>query len=703
MNTTGQLLETSVEFLKGVGPLRGELLRKELNIYTFGDLLLHFPYRYLDSNHLNRICDLRPDQEWVQLRGVVARFREEGIKFKKRLTAVLYDHTGQVELVWFQGAQYIRKNIQEGATYSVFGKLSYFNGQPNIAHPEIELYKPEMATSGLQPIYPTTEKLRVKGLSNRAFAHLLHSLWEKIQPSDLPDFLPDYIRNQYKLMSRYDSLRQIHFPQTEEAQRTALFRLKWEEFFLLHLKLGQLKQRHHKQKGFLFETVGEKFNRFFTEHLPFELTKAQKKVIREIRQDTLSGHQMNRLLQGDVGSGKTMVALMSLLLAVDNGFQAAMMAPTEILARQHFEDIKRMLSGMAVEVHLLTGTVKGKERKETLKALASGQCGIVIGTHALVEKTVVFKNLGIAVIDEQHRFGVMQRARLWEKNTLPPHILVMTATPIPRTLAMAVYGDLDVSVIDELPPGRKPIQTIHRSENFRAQVMQFIRKEIQEGRQIYIVYPLIEESEKMDYESLMVGIEQVKAWFPEPQYRVAMVHGKQAPEERKRNMERFVQGFANILVATTVIEVGVNVPNASVMIIESAERFGLSQLHQLRGRVGRGSEKSYCILLTGNGISTESRQRMGIMVRSNDGFEISGEDLKMRGPGDIYGTRQSGALELRVGDLVQDTAIIENSKEAAVKLLEEDPALSAPVHQPVRAWLEKQTQKGGKTAWNKIS
>lgn len=701
MNTTAPILDTAIEFLKGVGPYRAELLKKELNIATFGDLLLHFPYRYLDSNHLNRICDLNPEQEWVQLRGVVARIREEGKTYRKRLTAVLYDQTGQVELIWFQGASYIRKNLQEGATYSVFGKLSYFNGMPNIAHPEMELYRPGTPTSGLQPVYPTTEKLRAKGLSNRSFAHLLQALWEKITPADLPEFLPEKIRQLYNLMSRYDSLRQIHFPQNEAMRQAALFRLKWEEFFLLHFRMGRLRIRNQKQKGFAFEQVGDNFNTFFSRHLPFELTNAQKRVLREIRQDTVSGHQMNRLIQGDVGSGKTIVALMSLLLAIDNGFQGALMAPTEILARQHYEDIKNLLRGMSLEVRLLTGTVKGKERKDTLASIASGQCKIVIGTHALVEKTVKFKNIGLAVIDEQHRFGVMQRAKLWEKNRLPPHILVMTATPIPRTLAMAVYGDLDTSVIDELPPGRKPVRTIHRSEQFRAQVMQFIREEIHKGRQIYIVYPLIDESEKLDYESLMAGIEQVKAWFPEPQYRVAMVHGKQAPVERKRNMERFVEGHANILVATTVIEVGVNVPNASVMVIESAERFGLSQLHQLRGRVGRGSERSYCILLTGNGISSESRQRMGIMVRSNDGFEIAGEDLKLRGPGDIYGTRQSGALNLRVGDLVQDTAIIENSKPAAMQLLAEDPGLVLPENQALAKWLDN--QKGGKTAWSKIS
>lgn len=692
-----------MEFLKGVGPAKAELLRKELNIHSFGDLLLHFPYRYLDSNHLNRICDLRPEQEWVQLRGTIARIREEGNGYKKRLTAVLYDQTGQIELIWFQGGTYVRKHLQEGATYSVFGKISYFNGQPKIAHPEIELFHAGQKLPTLQPAYPTTEKLRAKGLSNRTFAHLLHALWERIQPNDIPEFLPENILTGYRLMPRFQALRQIHFPESEQHRDAALFRLKWEEFFLLHLRMGQLKIKNHQQQGFTFDTVGAYFNNFFSEHLPFKLTQAQKRVIREIRQDSHSGHQMNRLLQGDVGSGKTIVALMAMLLAVDNGFQAVLMAPTEILARQHFEDINRLLNKMDVTVHLLTGSVKGKERKATMAALSDGCCNIVVGTHALVEKKVVFHNLGLAIIDEQHRFGVVQRARLWEKNRLPPHILVMTATPIPRTLAMTVYGDLDVSVIDELPPGRKPIQTIHRTEAYRAQVMQFIRKEIHEGRQVYVVYPLIDESEKMDYESLMAGIEQVKAWFPEPDYRVAMVHGKQAPEERQRNMERFVKGYANILVATTVIEVGVNVPNASVMIIESAERFGLSQLHQLRGRVGRGSDKSYCILLTGSRISDESRQRMDIMVRSQDGFVIASEDLKMRGPGDIYGTRQSGALPLKLGDLVQDTPIIENARQAAQALLQKDPEWQLPENQYLKYWLQQALKGNDKRAWSEIS
>lgn len=683
-----QVLETPIEFLKGVGPVKAELLRKELGIFTFKDLLMHFPYRYLDSNRVAQIKDLSPDQEWVQLRGHLSRIREEGSKYKKRLTAVLYDQTGQIELIWFRGVSYFAKSLQEGATYSLFGKLSYYNGQPNIAHPELELYQPGQALSSFQPVYSTTEKLRNKGLNNRSFARLLASLIHRLKPSDLPEYLSDYLIKQYRLMPLHLALTQIHFPKDEASRDAALYRLKWEEFFFLQMQMGQLKALHKRQEGFKFKVVGDYFNTFYKEHLPFELTQAQKKVIREIHRDLNSGVQMNRLLQGDVGSGKTMVALLSLLLALDNGFQAALMAPTEILARQHYEDIRHFLHKQAIPVALLTGTVKGKERKQVLTGMADGSLPIIIGTHALVEEKAIFKNLGLAVIDEQHRFGVMQRAKLWQKNRLPPHILVMTATPIPRTLAMTVYGDLDVSTITELPPGRKPVRTIHRTESFRSKVMQFIKQEIAAGRQIYIVYPLIEESETLDYESLLAGIEQVKSWFPEPQYRVGMVHGKQDAEERKRNMDRFVQGYTHILVATTVIEVGVNVPNASVMIIESAERFGLSQLHQLRGRVGRGSDKSYCILLTGNKLSNEGRQRMSIMVQTTDGFKIAAEDLKMRGPGDLYGTRQSGALALKVGDVVYDGAIIESSREAAQQLLAKDPRLTLPEHRELRKQLE---------------
>ncbi|WP_118950886.1 ATP-dependent DNA helicase RecG [Taibaiella helva] len=694
------VLDTPVEFLKGVGPLRGELLRKELDIHTFGDLLQHFPLRYLDSAQVQHIGALSPEQDYVQLQGTIVNLSEEGKSFKKRLTATLYDKTGRVELIWFQGISYVQKSIQPNATYSVFGKLTYFNGLPTISHPEIELFQPNaQKIGGMQPVYSTTEKLKAKGLSNRAFAKVLQALWERLQPNDIPEILPEALRQHYRLAPRFEAYRQIHFPAGEDHRKAAERRLKWEELLITQLRIQRLKLNHHQQAGFVFPTVGAYFNSFFEKHLPFALTGAQKRVLREIRQDTFSGKQMNRLVQGDVGSGKTIVALMAMLLALDNGFQASLMAPTEILAQQHYHGIKELLEPLQIPVALLTGSVKGKERKQVLEGLAKGLIPVVIGTHALVEDSVKFRNLGLAVIDEQHRFGVTQRAKLWAKNERPPHVLVMTATPIPRTLAMTVYGDLDVSVIDELPPGRKPIETIHRSENFRPKVMQFMKHEIEKGRQIYIVYPLIEESEKLDYESLKAGYEQVRAWFPDPQYRVAMVHGRQALDERERNMERFVGGDAHILVATTVIEVGVNVPNASVMVIESAERFGLSQLHQLRGRVGRGSEKSYCILLTGYELSKESRQRMHIMTQTNDGFLIAEEDLKMRGPGDIYGTRQSGALDFKIADIIHDVDIMEETKIAAQEILSADPYLEQ--HQRLKTDIHR--SRNQQMQWSKIS
>lgn len=696
-------LDTPVEFLRGVGPLRGELLRKEFNIFSFGDLLQHFPLRYIDSTQVQHISALSPDQEYVQLQGTITNLREEGQSFKKRLTAALYDKTGSVELIWFQGINFVVKSIQPNATYSVFGKLTWFNGLPTISHPEIELYNPATAkVGGMQPVYSTTEKLKAKGLSNRSFAKVIQALWEKVTPKDIPEILPGHLLEEYKLLSRFEAYRQIHFPANEEYRRHAERRLKWEELLLTQIRILRLKLNHHQQAGFIFPAVGSYFNNFFEHHLPFSLTNAQKRVIKEIRQDTFNGKQMNRLVQGDVGSGKTIVALMAMLLAMDNGFQASLMAPTEILSQQHYQGIKELLQPLHIPVAILTGSVKGKERKQILEGVANGMIPILIGTHALVEDTVKFRNLGLAVIDEQHRFGVTQRAKLWTKNERPPHVLVMTATPIPRTLAMTVYGDLDVSVIDELPPGRKPIETIHRSENFRPKVMQFLKNEIEKGRQIYIVYPLIEESEKLDYESLKAGYEQVKAWFPDPEYRVAMVHGKQPMDERQRNMERFVQGDAHILVATTVIEVGVNVPNASVMVIESAERFGLSQLHQLRGRVGRGSEKSYCILLTGQQLSKESRQRMHIMTQTSDGFIIAEEDLKMRGPGDIYGTRQSGALDFKIADIIHDVDIMEETKAAAELILSQDPYLEHPRYAALRQDVHKNRNKQVQQ-WSKIS
>lgn len=695
-------LDTPVEFLKGVGPFRAELLRKELNIYSYNDLLHHFPLRYIDTAGMMKISQLTHEHEYVQLRGVILNFKEEGQSFRKRTTATLYDKTGSIELIWFQGGSFVEKNIQPNAVYNVFGKLSFFNGNANISHPEIELYNASAPVNSMQPVYSSTEKLKAKSITNRSFAKLLQAVFEKITPQDIAEILPQNILQHYQLMPRFEAFKQIHFPVNESLKKQAERRLKWEELLLSQLKILRLKLNHHQQAGFKFPNVGERFNNFFHHHLPFALTNAQKRVIKEIRQDTFSGKQMNRLIQGDVGSGKTIVALMAMLLALDNGFQALLMAPTEILAQQHYQGIKELLEPLQIPVAVLTGTVKGKARKQILEGLHKGIIPIVIGTHALVEETVVFQNLGLAIIDEQHRFGVTQRAKLWTKNERPPHVLVMTATPIPRTLAMTVYGDLDVSVIDELPPGRKPIETIHRSENFRPKVMQFLKNEIEKGRQIYIVYPLIEESEKLDYESLKAGYEQVKAWFPDPKYRVAMVHGKQPVDEKERNMHRFVTGDAHILVATTVIEVGVNVPNASVMVIESSERFGLSQLHQLRGRVGRGSEKSYCILLTGFEISKESRQRMSIMTQTSDGFVIAEEDLKMRGPGDIYGTRQSGALDFKIADILTDVDIMEETKAAAQLILQQDPMLEQPAYKGMRTLMHQNRNKQVQQ-WSKIS
>lgn len=694
------ILDSPIEYLKGVGPQRGDMLRKELGIGSFGDLLYHYPYRYADRSKFTKIAAINQDSDFVQIAGTIININEEGEGRKKRLVATIYDDSGRIDLVWFQGAQWMKKSLKEHDKYIVFGRVNVFNGVMNIPHPEIEPLNSETAIPGLQPVYPTTEKLRAKGISNRSFAKITQSLFEKIKPGDIPEVLPLNILNQYQLCNRYNAIKWIHYPDSEEHAQAARYRLKWEELLASQLKIAQLRLQHTIQPGYMFEKVGEHFNNFYNNFLPFSLTNAQKRVLKEIRVDTATGKQMNRLLQGDVGSGKTIVALMSMLLAIDNGFQACLMAPTEILAQQHYQSIRSLLEKMHIPCAVLTGTTKGKERKEILAGLASGEIPIVVGTHALIEESVQFQNLGLAVIDEQHRFGVGQRARLWKKNERAPHVLVMTATPIPRTLAMTLYGDLDVSVIDELPPGRQEIKTVHRNEMRRANVMEFIRSEIDKGRQAYIVYPLIEESEKMDYESLMAGYEQVKIWFPDHKYRIAMVHGKQEAGERARNMERFVSGEAQVLVATTVIEVGVNVPNASVMLIESAERFGLSQLHQLRGRVGRGAEQSYCILLTGNKLSKESLQRMKIMTSTTNGFVIAEEDLAMRGPGDLYGTKQSGVLKFKLADIVADSAILEQTRLAAQHIVTEDPSLTAPQHQGIRNILLQEVKENH---WGKIS
>lgn len=683
--------------------LKAGLLKKELGIFTFSDLLEHYPFRHVDKTKLDKIAGLSAASEYAQVAGKITEIEILGENRGKRLVASLQDETGEIELVWFQGINWIQKAIHPGQQYLVFGRLTFFMGKPQIAHPEIEIFTPQKADGKifLEPVYPSTEKLKTKGLNGRTLGKLTYALLELITEKDLPENLPEPVIKQYKFISRFNAYRQIHFPATEKHYQHALRRLKFEELFFAQLRMGLIRSsRHRHSKGLLFGQVGELFNTFFKNYLPFELTNAQKRVLKEIRKDTGSGKQMNRLLQGDVGSGKTIVALMLMLIAADNGFQSVMMAPTEILARQHYISITSLLKDMPVCVKLLTGSSKGKERKEVLKLAEDGSLHMLIGTHAVIEDNVVFKDLGFAVIDEQHKFGVAQRAQLWKKNSIPPHVLVMTATPIPRTLALTAYGDLDYSVIDELPPGRQPVITLHRSESTRPQVMGFVKEEIQKGRQAYIVYPLIEESSKVDYENLMKGYEEVKSFFPEPKYWVSMVHGRQDAAQKETNMQRFVNRDTQIMVSTTVIEVGVNVPNASIMVIESAEKFGLSQLHQLRGRVGRGAEKSFCILLTGPRISNDARERLKIMEATNDGFKIAEKDLEIRGPGDIEGTRQSGLLNFKLANIVHDKLMLEAAGQAAGNILDSDPDMSKDVNLPVKNHLRQQK---GKTAWSKIS
>lgn len=703
ITTVTSILSSPIEYLKGVGPQKGELLRKEINLHTFRDLLDYFPFRYVDRTKVEKIISLHAQMDYVQIRGRITRLEVIGENRAKRLVATLKDETGEMSLIWFQGWQWMEKSLQLNVAYLVFGKLSLFNGYLQMSHPEMELLTGETVTGKqfLEPVYYTTEKLKARGLTAKAIGKLSKNLLELMSPNEIQENIPKPVLEQYRLMDRSKAYFKIHLPAGEEDAQQARRRLKFEELFLAQIRICRLKiRRQQSSHGFIFNLVGDTFNTFYNEHLPFTLTGAQKRVLKEIRQDTVTGRQMNRLIQGDVGSGKTMVALLTMLLAVDNGFQACLMAPTEILSQQHYKSISELLEKMPVKVALLTGNVKGKTRKQILKDVASGEINLLIGTHALLENQVEFRNLGMAIVDEQHRFGVAQRARLWQKNVIPPHILVMTATPIPRTLAMTVYGDLDVSVIDELPPGRKPITTVHRTEFQRPQVMDFIREQIQKGRQAYIVYPLIEESETMDYENLMKGYEEVKAFFPEPRFYISMVHGRQPVAMKEANMHRFVTGDTQIMVATTVIEVGVNVPNASVMVIESTERFGLSQLHQLRGRVGRGAEQSFCILMTGNKLGHDSKERIQVMVQTNDGFVISEKDMELRGPGDIEGTRQSGLLDLKLADIVADRAILEAARASAEKILQEDPDLSMPENQPLQQFLAAQL---GKSQWSKIS
>ncbi len=703
ISATASILQNPIEYLKGVGPIKGDMLKKELQIFTFKDMLEHYPLRHIDKTQVTKIGNIAPGSDYVQVAGVLRELTLVGEGRGKRLVGYLKDDTGIMELVWFQGINWVQKNLQEGHAYLVFGKLSYFMGKPQVSHPEIEPFAPEKADGKafLEPVYPSTEKLKVRGLNGRAMAKLTEQLLSQLRPQDLPENLPASLIQQYRFIGHYEALRNIHFPADAEAYNQAVRRLKFEELFVAQLRLNLIKSsRHRFSQGQRFSKVGDFFNTFYSQYLPFELTNAQKRVLKEIRKDMGSARQMNRLLQGDVGSGKTIVALLCMLLAADNGFQSCLMAPTEILAQQHYNSITELLKDMPVCVKLLTGSSGTKVRRQILQGCADGTVHILIGTHAIIEDKVVYQNLGFAVVDEQHKFGVAQRAKLWKKNTIPPHVLVMTATPIPRTLALTAYGDLDYSVMDELPPGRQPIQTIHRFENKRPQVMDFIREQITEGRQAYIIYPLIEESDKLDYENLMKGYEEVKSFFPEPKYWVSMVHGRQDAAQKETNMQRFVKGDTQIMVSTTVIEVGVNVPNASIMVIESAEKFGLSQLHQLRGRVGRGSEKSFCIFLTSFKISKEAKERLQIMVETNDGFKIAEKDLEIRGPGDIEGTKQSGLLNFKLANIVNDRAILEAARNAAETILEEDPDLKMAANLPLKTYLD---QLKGKTAWSKIS
>ena len=701
---SNSLLQTPIEYLKGVGPQRGELLRKELNIHRYEDLINFYPNRYIDRTRYYKINELQKNDSEVQIIGKIIHIKTvEFGKAKKRLVATFVDETGELELVWFQGYKWIRDSLKLNVPYVIFGKVASFGNIFNMAHPEMELLAEheQSLRSAMQPIYPSTETLTNRGISNRVVNKMMQQLFLETQ-AKFAETLPGYLLDELKLIPKNAALFNIHFPKSQELLSKAQFRLKFEELFFIQLQLiTKNLVRKHKIKGHPFTVVGDNFNNFFQNHLPFELTNAQKKVLKEIRNDMGTNAQMNRLLQGDVGSGKTIVALMAMLIALDNGFQSCLMAPTEILANQHYNGLTELAKHLNINIKILTGSTKTADRKIIHEELENGSLHILIGTHALLEDKVQFHNLGLAIIDEQHRFGVEQRSKLWKKNDIPPHILVMTATPIPRTLAMSLYGDLDISVIDELPPGRKPIQTVHRYDSNRLKVWKFIKDEIAKGRQIYIVYPLIQESETMDYKDLMDGYESISRDFPLPQYSISIVHGKMKPADKDAEMKRFAEGKTNIMVATTVIEVGVNIPNASVMIIESAERFGLSQLHQLRGRVGRGAEQSYCILMTSFKLSNDSKIRLETMCKTNDGFEIAEVDLKLRGPGDIMGKQQSGVLQLQIADLVRDKDILLVARNEALKLLKKDPSMNLPEHQTLRSVFIELSKK--KNIWNYIS
>lgn len=688
-------LDTTIEFLKGVGPKRAEILQKELGIYTYAQLLSYYPFRYIDRTRFYKISELHSELPYVQILGRITSKETIGEKHKKRIVARLTDETGTVELVWFQSLKWVEENLIRGKVYIAFGKPASFNGTYSISHPELESYPRPAAVTGnmtLQPVYNSTEKLKKFSLDSKGIQKLQALVIEQCL-SGVTEIIPSYILEKYKLVNRKEALLNIHFPKDSIALQHAERRLKFEELFFIQLQLLSSKQfREMKFKGHLFSTVGERVNHFYKDILPFALTGAQKRVIKEIRIDTQRGIQMNRLVQGDVGSGKTVVALMSMLLANDNGYQACIMAPTEILARQHYHSIASLLDGKVAKVDILTGNTTRKQRTLLHQQLEAGEIDILVGTHALIEDKVVFKNLGLVVIDEQHRFGVEQRAKLWRKNSIPPHILVMTATPIPRTLAMTVYGDLDVSMIDELPVGRKPIETKHLLEGQRLRMFGFMKTEIAKGRQVYVVYPLIKESEKLDLLHLEAGIEQMRYQFPLPDYQISIVHGKMKNADKQFEMQRFVKGETQIMVATTVIEVGVNVPNASVMVIENSERFGLSQLHQLRGRVGRGADQSYCILMSGQKLSKEGRRRLDTMVKTNNGFEISEIDLELRGPGDLAGTQQSGVLDLKLANLVKDQQILQEARNTVIEIFHEDPLLALPENALLKRFVDKRSR-----------
>ena len=695
------ILKTDIKYITGVGPQKKDILKREIGIETYGDLLEYYPYKYVDRSHIYTISSLSPDMPFVQIKGRILSFEsfQMGVK-KKRLVAHFGDGTGVVDLVWFSGTQYVSKNYKTGVEYIVFGKPTIFGGRFQISHPELDLAENlQLSEMGMQPFYVTTERMKNSGLSSRSLEKIVKALLSKLPTQ--PETLPDYITAPLHLVSRDAAIRGVHYPHTQMEMQKARERLKFEELFYVQLNILRYTANHRrKYRGYLLPRIGEHFNSFFKQNLKFELTGAQKRVMHEIQADMNTGRQMNRLVQGDVGSGKTLVALMAMLIAVDNGFQACMMAPTEILAEQHLATIKDFLKGLNVRVELLTGIVKGKKRKEILEGVVTGDVHILVGTHAVIEDTVQFHNLGLAVVDEQHRFGVAQRAKLWAKNQNPPHILVMTATPIPRTLAMTIYGDLDVSVIDELPPGRKPIQTLHKYDNQMTTLYNGIRQQITLGRQVYIVYPLISESEKMDLKNLEDGFEQLQNIFPD--YKMSKVHGRMKPAEKEAEMQRFASGETQILVATTVIEVGVNVPNASVMVIMEAQRFGLSQLHQLRGRVGRGADQSYCILVSGHELSVETRKRLEIMTETNDGFRIAEADLKLRGPGDLEGTQQSGlAFDLKIADIARDGQLVQLARDEAQKIIDEDPECNSQRH--ALLWRRLNELRSDSVDWAQIS